>query len=95
MTCFFMQDKLKQYYEKGVKLVTKWWQELKEDRNLFTFLIFLVLSTGFWFLNALQKDYTTTVEYPVEFTNIPEGFILKESKAKELQLKVKAGGFNI
>ncbi len=90
-----MQDKLKQYYEKGVKLVTKWWQELKEDRNLFTFLIFLVLSTGFWFLNALQKDYTTTVEYPVEFTNIPEGFILKESKAKELQLKVKAGGFNI
>lgn len=90
-----MQEDLKQYYEKGIRLITNWRQDLKEDRNLFIFLIFLVLSTGFWFLNALQKDYTTTVEFPVRFTNIPEGFILKENKTKELQLKVEAGGFNI
>ena len=90
-----MQEELKQYYEKGIRLITNWRQDLKEDRNLFIFLIFLVLSTGFWFLNALQKDYTTTVEYPVKFTNIPQGYILKDTKAKELQLKVDAGGFNI
>ncbi len=85
----------KQYYEKGVRLLSGWWLELKEDRNLFIFLMFFVLSTGFWFLNALQKEYTTTVEYPVVFTNIPEGYTLKDSKTKELLLKVKAGGFNI
>ncbi len=88
-------QKLKQYYEKGVRLTSKWWLELKEDRNLFTFLVFFVLSTGFWFLNALQKEYTTTVEYPVKFTNVPGGYILKDGENKELKLKVKAGGVNI
>ncbi len=89
-----MQE-LKQYYQKGVRLISNWWLELKEDRNVFIFLIFLVLSTGFWFLNALQKDYSTIVEYPVRFTNIPKGYILKDNRTKKLQLKVKAGGFNI
>ena len=88
-------QQLKQYYEKGVRLITNWWQELKEDRNLFIFLIFFVLSTGFWFLNALQKEYTTIVDYPIEFTNIPKGFILQDSQTKELELKVNAGGFNV
>lgn len=89
-----MQE-LKQYYQKGVRLVSSWWLELKVDRNGFIFLIFLVLSTGFWFLNALQKEYTTIIEYPVKFTNIPKGYILKDNRTKKLQLKVNAGGFNI
>ncbi len=89
-----MQE-LKEYYNKGVKLISNWWLELKGDRNVFIFLIFLFLSTGFWFLNALQKDYTTTIEYPVKFTNIPKGYVLKDNRNKLLQLKVNAGGFNI
>ena len=89
-----MQE-LKQYYQKGVRLIASWWLELKVDRNGFIFLVFLVLSTGFWFLNALQKDYTTIIEYPIKFTNTPKGYILKDNRTKKLQLKVNAGGFNI
>ena len=68
---------------------------MREDRNVFVFMIFLFLSTVFWFMNALQKNYTTIVEYPVKFTNIPKGYILKDRKVKELSLKVNAEGFNI
>ena len=84
-----------QYYQNAVQTVRNWWEQLKEDRNVFVFMIFLVLSTIFWFMNALQKNYTTTIEYPVRFVNIPQGYILKDKKVKELTLKVNSGGFNI
>jgi len=85
----------KLYYQNMLQLFRKWWNELKEDRNVFVFLIFLFLSTVFWFMNALQKNYTTIIDYPVRFTNIPKGYILKDSKVKDLKLKVNSGGFNI
>ena len=86
---------IQQYYQRALQTIISWRDELKEDRNVFVFMIFLFLSTIFWFLNALQKDYTSTIEYPVKFTNIPKGYILKDRKVKELTLKVNAGGFNI
>ena len=82
-------------YRKTALVIQRWWIKLKKDRNVFVFLIFLLLSTVFWFLNALQKDYTTTIEYPVVFTHIPKGYILKDSKVKNLKLKINSGGFNI
>ena len=72
-----------------------WLNRIRQDRNLIIFLAFLVISTGFWFLNALRKEYTATLNYPVRFVNVPEDKMLPEDLDNNIALKVKAGGFVI
>jgi hypothetical protein len=73
----------------------EWFDRVRQDRNVIVFLIFLIISTGFWFLNALRKDYTATLVYPVKFENIPEDKMLPDDLKKKIFLKVRAGGFVI
>ncbi|TAJ10480.1 YbbR-like domain-containing protein [Marinilabiliaceae bacterium JC017] len=73
----------------------KWFAQFKEDKNALIFFVFLVISTGFWFLNALRKEYTTLLTYPVRFTNIPKDKLIAGPSTSELTVKVKAGGFTL
>ncbi len=73
----------------------EWGNRVRQDRNVIIFLAFLVISTGFWFLNALRKDYTATLNYPVKFVNIPENKMLPDDLKNKISLKVRAGGFVI
>ncbi len=68
---------------------------LKGNKDLLAFLIFLVLSTGLWFLNALRKEYTTTIEYPVHYTNFPDDYILLGKTRNFVDLKIHSIGYNI
>lgn len=72
-----------------------WLDRVRQDRNVIIFLAFLVISTGFWFLNALRKDYTATLTYPVRFENIPDDMMLPDELKSKILLKVRAGGFVI
>jgi hypothetical protein len=40
-------------------------KNLRHDKRVVVFLGCLAISTLMWFLNALNKDYETTVVYPV------------------------------
>ena len=73
----------------------EWFERIRQDRNVVVFLVFLVISTGFWFLNALRKEYTATLSYPVKLVNIPGGKMLPEDFKSRIEIKVKAGGFDI
>ncbi len=68
---------------------------LKSNRDLLVFLVFLLLSTGLWFLNALRKDFVTTIEYPVKYSEFPEDFILLGEPQSNVQLKIRSLGYNI
>jgi hypothetical protein len=68
---------------------------IKTNRDLLVFLLFLLVATALWFLNALRKEYTTSIAYPVSYSDFPEDFILLGDPPKELQLKIKSVGFNI
>ncbi|MBS2213757.1 YbbR-like domain-containing protein [Carboxylicivirga mesophila] len=71
-------------------------KEVRDDKNALIFLVFLFLSACFWVLNALQKDnYTTEVSYPIKFVNVGEDEIINGSARRELNLKIKGGGFKI
>jgi hypothetical protein len=67
----------------------------RQDRNIIVFLVFLVISTGFWILNALRKEYTATLSYPIKLINIPDNRMLSESFKNRIEIKVRAGGFVI
>jgi YbbR domain-containing protein len=48
-----------------------------------------------WFLNALSKDYETTISYPVRYVNLPENRFLANDPPPTLELIVEAHGFTL
>ena len=77
------------------------WEEIyrnikrfKFNPNTFTFLFFLLVSTIFWFFNALNKEYVATINVPVKFVNFPENKLLAGDFVDRLQVKVEASGYS-
>jgi len=68
---------------------------LNLNRRLITFSIFLIISSTFWILNALSKEYVTVLNYPVKYTNFPGNKVMIGELPSSLQLKVKGYGFTL
>lgn len=68
---------------------------LKKKHDFFIFLIFLFVSTTFWFLNALRNNYVANFSFPVQFVNVPDNEIVVGTDKQFIQLKVKGTGFSI
>tara|TARA_B100000963_G_scaffold12189_1_gene9446 strand:+ start:1122 stop:2105 length:984 start_codon:yes stop_codon:yes gene_type:complete len=66
-----------------------------ERKQLPVFLFLFTLSTLFWILTVLSKDYTTTIHYKADFVNLPDDKLLIEDKNPDLHLQVMAPGFTI
>ena len=70
-------------------------KQILSNRDAYIFLVFLLISTAFWFLNALRDDYLTNFTYPVRFINVPQNEIIVDGMHQKVDLKVKASGFSI
>lgn len=66
-----------------------------ERKQLPVFLFLTALSTLFWILTVLSKDYTTTIRYTADFVDLPDDKLLIEDKNPDLHLQVMAPGFTI
>jgi len=66
---------------------------LKREVAVFSF--FLVLSFIFWFLNALSKDMSVRVDYPVRYINLPEDRALVNELPDYLSLMVNGPGYSV
>ncbi len=64
-------------------------------KKIVIFSVFVIVATIFWFLNALNKEYTTKIEYPAEFYNFPKSISSSVSVPDKLTVSVKAYGFDI
>jgi hypothetical protein len=64
-------------------------------KKLLIFSFFLILSSAFWILNSLNKNYTTTINYPVRYLSPSGELILTGDLPDALQLKVNANGYTI
>ncbi|NOZ46540.1 MAG: hypothetical protein GXO79_07125 [Chlorobi bacterium] len=67
----------------------------KIDRKVIIFLFFLCISTFFWLLNALSKEYITNIHYPVRYSNFPKNKVLVGDLPVKLDIRVKAFGFTL
>jgi hypothetical protein len=70
-------------------------QELELKRKVAVFLFFLAISTVFWFLNALNSEYETSISFRTEFSDLPSGKTLPTLSDENLTLNIKAYGFDI
>lgn len=67
--------------------------KFRVDRNIITYLICVVIATILWFLNALNKEYSAVISYPVKYVNLPQGKHLISDLPSTLSLEVRAKGF--
>ncbi|MDG5798741.1 YbbR-like domain-containing protein [Marinilabiliaceae bacterium ANBcel2] len=70
-------------------------KRLKNNRDFIVFLLFFLISSAFWFLNALRDNYTTTFSYPVRYVNTPEEDIITESSVDRVTMEVSATGYTL
>ncbi|HYQ59128.1 MAG TPA: hypothetical protein VEP89_17420, partial [Draconibacterium sp.] len=70
-------------------------EQLKNDKRVVVFLVCVFIATVLWFLNALEKDYTTTISYPVRYVSPPDHQFLANKPPEKLDLKVDAHGFTL
>lgn len=68
----------------------------KKLSDLKVVVLCIATATTFWILNALNKDdYTTVVDYPIEFLFDNEKFIPIQDLPKSIQLEIKGNGWDL
>lgn len=68
-------------------------REFHIKRNVITYGICVVIATILWFLNTLNKEYTTEITYPIRYADLPKGKMLVSEPPKNMTLEIKAYGF--
>ena len=71
---------------KNIKRVLK-------KRKAKVFFIFLGCSAAIWFINALSQTYVSTTAFDLEYVNFPDGYLFKGASKKQMEVKLRAGGF--
>jgi len=64
-----------------------------KKRKVKLFLIFLLCSAAAWFISQLSETYTDNATFDLQFTNIPENFLLEKASREEVDVRIRAGGF--
>lgn len=67
----------------------------KLGKDFSVFLICLLIATLFWLLNAFTKTYSTVIEIPIEYSNLPQDRILANELPKETTAEVTGTGFRL
>ncbi len=57
------------------------------------FLLFLIGTFIFWFLNQLSKNYNQVVDYTVVYEDLPNQFVFQDNPKKTIAVRIKASGF--
>jgi len=65
------------------------------ERRYTEFGVFILISAFFWLLNALSKDYTTTISLPVLYINLPEDKQLTNELPNAISLRAQGHGFDL
>lgn len=78
---------------KGRSLRTVW-KTLRSPRahEVVVFLICFVLASSFWFFQAMDDEYESTLTIPVRLRDVPEDVVLTYEGARNIELQVRDKG---
>lgn len=68
-------------------------QKLQFRKKILLFSVFLLISVFIWLLNALSKNYTSVIEYPLVYTDFPEQRVFVGELPGNLDLSINAPGY--
>lgn len=67
----------------------------KRGRNLLTFLVFLAISTAFWFIMALNNEVQHEFEVPLEISNVPGDVTMLSDVPSKISVNIKDKGISL
>ena len=68
----------------------------RKDEKLKVVIFCIVISTTFWFFSALNKsDYSTQIQYPLEFVYDAEQYVAVSELPDKLPIDVTGGGWDL
>lgn len=70
-------------------------KKLLNNRNIPVFFLFFLIATLLWFLNTLNKEYTTEIQIPIRYSNIPEEKLLSQDYTRSVRVIFSGHGYNI
>lgn len=68
-------------------------QKLQFRKRILLFSVFFLISAFIWLLNALSENYTSVIEYPLVYTDIPEDKVFVGEMPGHLDLQINAHGY--
>jgi hypothetical protein len=68
-------------------------RKLQFRKKILMFSVFLIISASIWMLNALSKNYTSIIEYPLIYTDFPEDRVFVGEMPGHLDLEINAHGY--
>ena len=71
----------------------EWIRTGLKKRKVKVFLVFLLCASLAWLINKLSQTYTSNTTFNITYVNIPSEFLLANTPKKELQVRLKAVGF--
>lgn len=63
------------------------------NKEFLIFLIFLVLSAAFWFINVMNESYEAEVLVPVKITKVPANVVITTDIQDSLHVTIRDNGF--
>ncbi|MGC9331578.1 MAG: CdaR family protein [Bacteroidales bacterium] len=70
-------------------------KRIRINRNTLIFTLFLAISALLWLLNALNKEYSHVIQYPLKFTQVPEYIKLDGGAPSKIGVEVFGHGYDI
>ena len=84
--------------KKGINFLVRNLQKLKSfffTKDILSFLLFLALSSTFWFVHALGKERETNIVVPIRYVGIPINVSITNSPPSEISLNIKDQGLRL
>ncbi len=79
----------------NVDQISKDLKKVKPSKNLSVFLVCLLIAFLFWMLNAFTKSYSTVIEIPIEYINIPSDKVSTIALPDKASAEVSGSGFRL
>lgn len=86
--------KLKQLFKRGRfhDIGSKEWIRFSTRKDLWTFLLFFLISCCLWLLLTLNGEYEAEIKVPVRLKNLPEEATITDPLPEQIKIKVKDKG---
>lgn len=65
------------------------------DKEFLVFLVFVMVSAGFWLLDTLNEDFENEISIPVEYINVPDNVVITSDVPKDIKVRIMDKGFTI
>ncbi len=67
---------------------------IRLNRRMIVFIICLIVSSFFWLVQSLAKNYTLQLNFPVNYVNFPADKVVANPLPKRADVTVNTSGFN-